>query len=132
MECFYEDSLDLKTCELVCRLWQRLVRRLWDHHEFRRVGRGWSGGEPSVETIAVRKERSVCTVTSIATDDTAIACALGSSGKVELWDRRQSRRVHMLAALQCFVGFMISLPKKGPSLLIVIDGVWPLQSCSSS
>ena len=29
------DSFDLKTCELVSRLWQRLVRRLWDHHEFR-------------------------------------------------------------------------------------------------
>ena len=57
------------------------------------MGRGWSGGDPSVETIAVRKERSVCTVTSIATDDAAIACALGSSGKVELWDRRRSRRV---------------------------------------
>ena len=92
------DSLDLKTCELVSRLWQRFVRRLWDHHEFRRVGRGWSGGEPTVDTIAVRKERSVCTVTSVATDDTAIACALGSSGKVELWDRRESRRVHKLAS----------------------------------
>ena len=59
----------------------------------RRVGRGWSGGDPSVETVAVRKERAVCTITAIAADDTAIACALGSSGKVVLWDRRQSRRV---------------------------------------
>ena len=70
-----------------------LVRRLWDHHEFKRVGRGWSCGDPTVTTIAVRKERSVCTVTAVATDDAAIACALGSSGKVELWDRRLSQRV---------------------------------------
>ena len=48
------------------------------------------------QTIAVRKERSVCTVTAVATDDAAIACALGSSGKVELWDRRRSSRVRDL------------------------------------
>ena len=57
-----------------------------------------SSAATTVDTIAVRKERSVCTVTSVATDDTAIACALGSSGKVELWDRRESRRVHKLAS----------------------------------
>ena len=103
------DSLDLKACELVSRLWQRTVRRLWDHHEFRRVGRGWSSGQPTVETIAVRKERSVCTVTSIATDDTAIACALGSSGKVELWDRRKSRRVNSFVARIAFLIYMPSV-----------------------
>ena len=83
------------------RLWQRLVRRLWDHHEFKRVGRGWSCGEPTVTTIAVRKERSVCTVTAVATDDAAIACALGSSGKVELWDRRRSSRVRDVDIASC-------------------------------
>ena len=53
------------------------------------------------QTIAVRKERSVCTVTAVATDDAAIACALGSSGKVELWDRRRSSRVRHVDIASC-------------------------------
>ena len=32
--------------------------------------------------IQCKKERSVCTVTSLAVDDTSIAAGLGSSGKV--------------------------------------------------
>jgi hypothetical protein len=51
------DSLDLKTCELVSKGWQRLVRSLWDHHEFKRVGRGWAKGEPSVVAAQCKKER---------------------------------------------------------------------------
>ena len=41
-----------------------------------------------------RKERSVCTVSSIAADEKSIVCALGSSGKVELWERRKLARVN--------------------------------------
>ena len=66
-----------------------LVRRLWDHHEFKRVGRGWSCGDPTVTTIAVRKERSVCTVTAVATDDLVRASdRLGERALAQIDDAR--------------------------------------------
>ena len=44
-------------------------------------------GEPGVVRLQCRKERSVCTVTSLAVDEQSVAAGLGSSGRVELWDR---------------------------------------------
>lgn len=45
------DLVDLQSCRLVSRLWYCLVEDLWDHHEFNRVGKGWSSGQPKVQTI---------------------------------------------------------------------------------
>ena len=80
---------DLQACQLVSRQWYLMVTRMWDHHEEVRIGRGWSLGNPSTRTIQCDKsERSVCTVSDIAVDESSFAVALGSSGKVELWDVR--------------------------------------------
>ena len=82
---------DLQCCQLVNKEWYLLVERLWEHHECIRVGRGWSEGNPSVRIIQCEKKRSVCTISGIAVDESAIVVGLGSSGVVELWSRRFSK-----------------------------------------
>ena len=79
---------DLQCCQLVNKTWYWIVERLWEHHECKRVGRGWSEGNPSVRVIQCEKKRSVCTISGIAVDESAIAVGLGSSGVVQLWSRR--------------------------------------------
>lgn len=81
---------DLQCCQLVNKDWYWLVERLWEHHEYKRVGRGWSEGNPSVRVIQCEKNRSVCTISGIAVDESAIVVGLGSSGIVQMWSRRLS------------------------------------------
>ena len=82
---------DLQCCQLVNKEWYYLVERLWEHHEYNRVGKGWSEGNPSLRTIQCEKKRSVCTISGIAVDESAIVVALGSSGIVQLWNRRNGK-----------------------------------------
>ena len=82
---------DLQCCQLVSKTWYWLVERLWEHHECKRVGRGWSEGNPSVRVIQCEKKRSVCTISGIAVDESAIVVGLGSSGIVQLWSRRLNK-----------------------------------------
>ena len=82
---------DLQCCQLVNKEWYYLVERLWEHHEYNRVGKGWSEGNPSLRTIQCEKKRSVCTISGIAVDESAIVVALGSSGIVQLWNRRNRK-----------------------------------------
>ena len=50
--------------------------------EHRRLGVGWRTGVPSVGVMQCERDRSVCTVTSLAVDERSVAAGLGSSGKV--------------------------------------------------
>ena len=84
----YLTLVDLQCCQLVNKEWYYLVERLWEHHEYNRVGKGWSEGNPTSRTLQCEKQRAVCTVSGIAVDESAIAVGLGSSGIIQLWSRR--------------------------------------------
>ena len=82
---------DLQCCQLVNKEWYYLVERLWEHHEFNRVGKGWSGGTPTSRTLQCEKKRAVCTVSGVAVDESSILVGLGSSGIIQLWSRRNGK-----------------------------------------
>ena len=84
---------DLQCCQLVNKEWNYLVERLWEHYEYNRVGKGWSEGNPTLRTVQCEKKRSVCTVSGIAIDESAIVVGLGSSGVIQLWSRRNGKCV---------------------------------------
>ena len=44
------------------------------------------------------KDRAVCTVSSLATDELWLACALGGSGNIELWNRRSLEKAWLAHA----------------------------------
>ena len=79
---------DLECCQFVNKEWHAIVQRLWEHHEINRVGKSWAEGNPTTRTIQCEKQRSVCTISAISIDESAIVVGLGSSGLIELWDRR--------------------------------------------
>eukprot|EP00095_Tigriopus_kingsejongensis_P003846 maker-scaffold20_size707684-snap-gene-3.11 protein:Tk03846 transcript:maker-scaffold20_size707684-snap-gene-3.11-mRNA-1 annotation:"f box:wd repeat containing protein 1a" len=82
----YLDLHDLKCCQLVCRIWFQVVNGLWHHHEFQRVGPNWANGIPKVSEIQCTKQRSVCTVSSMALDERSLLCGLAGSGIIEfIW-----------------------------------------------
>ena len=78
-------SPDLRMVRLVCAGWLHLVERITTHREIGRLGWGWSKGEPSLGVMQCTRERSVCTVTTMAVDELSIAAGLGSAGKVILY-----------------------------------------------
>ena len=41
--------------------------------------------------VVVNEKRAVCTVSGIAVDESAIVVGLGSSGVIQLWNRRSGR-----------------------------------------
>ena len=84
---------DLHCCQLVCKEWYYLVERLWEHHEYNRVGKGWSEGNPTSRTLQCEKQRAVCTVSGIAVDESSIVVGLGSSGIIQLWSRRKGKLI---------------------------------------
>lgn len=57
------------------------------------IGRGWKQGVPNIFEIQCERRRAVCTVTAIAQDNLFLVCALGSSGRIELWSRRDAFQV---------------------------------------
>ena len=83
---------DLQCCQLVNKEWYYLVERLWEHHEFNRVGKGWLVGTPTSRTLQCEKKRAVCTVSGIAVDESSILVGLGSSGIIQLWSRRTGKK----------------------------------------
>ena len=85
-------SVDLRQVRLVCRGWAALTERITQHREVTRLGWGWREGEPRLARLQCSKQRSVCTVTSLACDEASIVAGLGSSGRVECWDRRTEAR----------------------------------------
>lgn len=89
----YLDLTDLKCCQLVCTSWFGIIDELWHHHEFHRIDPNWSLGTPRLDEIQCHRERSVCTVSSITLDESSILCALGGSGRIEMWDRRTLTRM---------------------------------------
>lgn len=91
-------SHDLRHCRLVCRGWAELVSRVTEHREGGRLGWGWRQGEPGLARLQGRKERSVCTVTSLQVDEQLVVAGLGSSGRVEVWDRRENCRLWSVLA----------------------------------
>lgn len=50
-------------------------------------------GQPTVRSLQCQRERSTCTVTSLALDERSLVCALGTSGYIEVWDRRKLANV---------------------------------------
>jgi len=93
----YLSSPDLRMVRLVCAGWLHLVERITTHREIGRLGWGWSKGEPSLGVMQCTRERSVCTVTTMAVDELSIAAGLGSAGKIEVWSRRSLQRELLLA-----------------------------------
>ena len=87
----YLNIEDLQCCQLVNKEWYYLVERLWEHHEYNRVGKGWSEGTPTSRTLQCEKTRAVCTVSGIAVDESVIVAGLGSSGIIQLWSRRNGK-----------------------------------------
>ena len=87
----YLTLVDLQCCQLVNKEWYYLVERLWEHHEYSRVGKGWSQGTPTSRILQCEKQRAVCTVSGIAVDESAIIVGLGSSGVIQLWNRRSGK-----------------------------------------
>ncbi|XP_023348186.1 F-box/WD repeat-containing protein 11 [Eurytemora carolleeae] len=87
------ESADLRSIRLVSTCWFGLVEQLIHHGELSYLSRRWDDGEPKVGEMQCKKERSVCTVTSLAVDDTSIAAGLGSSGKIEVWNRRSFDKI---------------------------------------
>lgn len=85
-------AADLRMCRLVSSSWLAIVQSSTIHREAGRLGKGWSSGEPALGVMQCTRERSVCTVTALAVDETGILAALGSSGRIELWDRRSLER----------------------------------------
>ena len=85
-------SVDLRQVRLVCRGWAALLERITRHREVTMLGWGWREGEPRLGRLQCSKQRSVCTVTSLACDEASIVAGLGSSGRVECWDRRTEAR----------------------------------------
>ena len=87
-------SLDLWRCQLVCRSWTTLVLRLQQHRDrtglSRRLWRDTENRPRSV--LQCRRERSVCTVSAIASDEISIAIALAGSGRIEVWDRQRAEK----------------------------------------
>ena len=55
-------------------------------------------GEPGLARLQCLKERSVCTVTSLQLDEELLVAGLGSSGRVEVWDRRENTRLWSVVA----------------------------------
>ena len=94
----YLTSHDLRQVRLVCRRWREVLSRLTSHREGGRLGWGWRQGEPGVARLQGRKERSVCTVTSLQVDEQLVVAGLGTSGRVEAWDRRENRRLWSVVA----------------------------------
>ena len=66
---------------------------MWEHHEYNRVGKGWSEGNPTSRTLQCEKQRAVCTVSGIAVDESSIVVGLGSSGVIQLWSRRKGKLI---------------------------------------
>jgi len=94
-------AADLRMCRMVSSSWLTIVQRSTIHREAGRLGKGWTSGEPALGVMQCTRERSVCTVTALAVDETGIAAALGSSGRIELWDRRSlERRLSFVAHLE--------------------------------
>ena len=91
-------SQDLRQCRLVSRAWLDLVSRVTRHREGGRLGWGWRQGEPGLARLQCQKERSVCTVTSLQLDEELLVAGLGSSGRVEVWDRRENTRLWSVVA----------------------------------
>ena len=91
-------SHDLRRCRLVSRRWLDLVSRVTQHREGGRLGWGWRQGEPGLARLQCQKERSVCTVTSLQLDEELLVAGLGSSGRVEVWDRRENTRLWSVVA----------------------------------
>ena len=91
-------SQDLRQCRLVSRRWLDLVSRVTQHRETGRLGWGWRQGEPGLVRLQCEKERSVCTVTSLHLDEELLVAGLGSSGRVEVWDRRENTRLWSVLA----------------------------------
>ena len=91
-------SQDLRQCRLVSWTWLSLVSRVTTHREVGRLGWGWREGEPGLARLQCSRERSVCTVTSLAVDEEIVVAGLGSCGRVEVWDRRQNCRLWAVLA----------------------------------
>ena len=91
-------SQDLRQCRLVSRAWLDLVSRVTAHREGGRLGWGWRQGEPGLVRLQCLKERSVCTVTSLQVDEEVLVAGLGTSGRVEVWDRRENTRLWSVLA----------------------------------
>ena len=70
-------SQDLRQCRLVSWTWLSLVSRVTTHREVGRLGWGWREGEPGLARLQCSRERSVCTVTSLAVDEESLAAGLG-------------------------------------------------------
>ena len=99
----YLTLVDLQCCQLVNKEWYYLVERLWEHHEYNRVGKGWSQGTPTSRTLQCEKQRAVCTVSGIAVDESAIIVGLGSSGVIQLWNRRSGKIDDILYVIFIYV-----------------------------
>lgn len=87
-------SGDLRAVRLVSSTWLGLVNQLIQHGErgSAYLNHRWKQGEPMVDRMQCTRERSVCTITSLAVDDRSIAAGMGSNGKIEVWNRRTLER----------------------------------------
>lgn len=86
-------ALDLRCCQLVSSSWSYLVESLFQRHQKKLLGKGWEQGHPSCQVLQCLKQRSVCTISSLSVDEGGICVGLGSSGDLELWNRRSLERI---------------------------------------
>ncbi len=86
-------ALDLRCCQLVSSSWSFYVQLLFERQQRKLLGSGWLKGQPLVTSLQCEKQRSVCTVSSISVDEEGLVVGLGSSGDLELWNRRSNQRI---------------------------------------
>ena len=81
--------LDLKCCGLVSKRWNALIHAHWEHQELKRLGTRFRKAARAFTSskIQCHRERSVSTVSAIALDEAIVACGLGGSGMLQVWDR---------------------------------------------
>ena len=86
-------ALDLKSCALVSSSWNFLVENLFERQQKKSLGQNWDQNLPKSQVLECQKQRSVCTISSLAVDEEGLVCGLGSSGDLELWNRRTNERI---------------------------------------
>ena len=82
------DHLDLQSCLLVSKEWNSVINECLNHSENSNMSANWKLGTPEIRSVQCLKQRAVCTISEMAVDETYLLVGLGTSGNVELWNRR--------------------------------------------